>query len=248
MTNGRPTTGRSPLPMPMIPARSPSRACPLMSSCRVPAAEISAVVKFLNRHKIPYAVRGNGSSVMGFVMSAGAVIDLGRMKTIVFDEKNWLVQVGAGVAAFDLQKAAVERGFRVNVAEPAALVCANIMCSGIFSTFSASYGTAADNYIDAEFVGPDGERVPAERSGGAQSLRLPPGGCAAAGDMHVGRHPPPPGHCRRKRRVRPLRLPRAAPSILPGNAPCGASGWPSASWAASISRLFSRPRKSLPPR
>ena len=119
-------------------------------------AEISGIIKLLNRHKIPYAVRGNGSSVMGFVMSEGAVIDLGRMKTIDFDEKNWLVKVGPGVAAFDLQKAAVKRGFRVNVAEPAALVCANIMCSGIFSTFSASYGTAADNYIDAEFVGRDG--------------------------------------------------------------------------------------------
>jgi hypothetical protein len=119
-------------------------------------AEISAVVKLLNSHEIPYAVRGNGSSVMGFVMSEGAVIDLGRMKTIDFDEKNWLVKVGPGVAAFDLQQAAVKRGFRVNVAEPAALVCANIMCSGIFSTFSASYGTAADNYIDAEFVGHDG--------------------------------------------------------------------------------------------
>jgi hypothetical protein len=119
-------------------------------------AEISGIIKLLNRHKIPYAVRGNGSSVMGFVMSEGAVIDLGRMKTIDFDEKNWSVKVGPGVAAFDLQKAAVKRGFRVNVAEPAALVCANIMCSGIFSTFSASYGTAADNYIDAEFVGRDG--------------------------------------------------------------------------------------------
>lgn len=119
--------------------------------------EISALIKVLNNHKAPYAVRGNGSSVMGFVMSEGAVIDLGRMKTIEFDEKNWLVKVGPGVAAFDLQKAAVERGFRVNVAEPSALVCANIMCSGIFSLFSASYGTAADNYVDAEFVGHDGE-------------------------------------------------------------------------------------------
>ena len=120
-------------------------------------SEISAVIKALNSHKIPYAVRGNGSSVMGFVMSEGAVIDLGRMKSIEFDEKNWLVKVGPGVAAFELQKAAVKRGFRVNVAEPSALVCANIMCSGIFSLFSASYGTAADNYIDAEFVGHDGE-------------------------------------------------------------------------------------------
>jgi len=120
-------------------------------------SEISAVIKALNSHKIPYAVRGNGSSVMGFVMSEGAVIDLGRMKSIEFDEKNWMVKVGPGVAAFELQKAAVKRGFRVNVAEPSALVCANIMCSGIFSLFSASYGTAADNYIDAEFVGHDGE-------------------------------------------------------------------------------------------
>ncbi len=119
--------------------------------------EISALIKVLNIHKIPYAVRGNGSSVMGFVMSEGAVIDLGRMKTIEFDEKNWVVKVGPGVAAFDLQNAAVKRGFRVNVAEPSALICANIMCSGIFSLFSASYGTAADNYVDAEFVGHDGE-------------------------------------------------------------------------------------------
>ena len=119
--------------------------------------EVSSVIKLLNRYKIPYAVRGNGSSVIGFVMSEGCVIDLGRMKTIKFDEKNWLVKVGPGVSAFDLQKAAVMRGYRVNVAEPSALVCANIMCSGIFSLFSASYGTAADNYIDAEFVGHDGE-------------------------------------------------------------------------------------------
>jgi hypothetical protein len=135
-------------------------AAPLMPAFVVmpgSTLEVAALVKFLNGRRIPYAVRGNGSSVMGFVMSAGAVIDLGRMKTIEFDEKNWLVNVGPGVAAFDLQRAAWERGLRVNVAEPAALVCANIMCSGIFSTFSASYGTAADNFIDAEFVGPAGD-------------------------------------------------------------------------------------------
>jgi hypothetical protein len=66
------------------------------------------------------------------------------------------VKVGPGVAAFDLQKEVTKRGYRVNVAEPSALICANIMCSGIFSTFSASYGTAADNFIDADFVAPDG--------------------------------------------------------------------------------------------
>ena len=118
--------------------------------------EISSIVRILNKHDIPFAVRGNGSSVIGFVMSSGAVIDLGRMKTIEFDEKNWLVKTGPGIAAFELQKAAVKKGYRVNVAEPAALVCSNIICSGIFSCFSASYGIAADNFVNAEFVALDG--------------------------------------------------------------------------------------------
>jgi hypothetical protein len=118
--------------------------------------EIAAIVKLLNHHHIPYAIRGNGSSVMGFVMSTGAVIDLGRMKTMEFDETNWLVKTGPGVAAFELQQEAAKRGLRVNVAEPAALVCANVVCSGIFSCFSAAYGTAAENYVDAEFVAADG--------------------------------------------------------------------------------------------
>ena len=118
--------------------------------------EISALLKLFHERKIPWAVRGNGSQNMGFVMSEGAVIDTNRMTEIAFDEKNWAVKVGPGVAAFDLQREAVKRDYRVNVAEPAALVCANMMCSGIFSTFLTGYGTAADNCIDAEFVAADG--------------------------------------------------------------------------------------------
>ncbi|MDB9823100.1 FAD-binding protein [Deltaproteobacteria bacterium] len=120
------------------------------------ASEISKIVKLCGSWKMPYSIRGNGSSVMGFVMSDGLVMDMNRMKGVRFDEKNWCVYAQPGVAAFDLQKEAVKRGYRVNVAEPSALVAANIMCSGIFSNFSHSYGTLADNYVNAEFVAPDG--------------------------------------------------------------------------------------------
>ena len=118
--------------------------------------EISSIIKLLNDHQIPYVVRGNGASTHGLVFSEGVVLDLQRMKTIDFDEKNWLVKAGPGVAAFELQSAAAGRGFRVHTAEPAALVCANIMTSGLLSTFSTTYGIAADNFIDAEFVARDG--------------------------------------------------------------------------------------------
>jgi len=118
--------------------------------------EISSVIKLLNKNKIPYIVRGNGASSHGLVFSEGAILDLNRMKTIDFDEKNWSVKVGPGVAAFDLQSEAKKRGYRVHTAEPAALVCANIMTSGLLSLFSTTYGISADNYIDAEFIARDG--------------------------------------------------------------------------------------------
>lgn len=118
--------------------------------------EVSAVIKLLNCEGIPYVVRGNGASSHGLVFTYGAILDLQRMKTIDFDEKNWYVKVGPGVSAFQLQQEARKRNYRVNTAEPAALVCANIMTSGIISTFSAAYGIAADNIVNAEFVSKDG--------------------------------------------------------------------------------------------
>jgi hypothetical protein len=139
-------------PCPVAAPRMPKYAA-------VPGSEqeVSEIVKLCVRHSMPYAVRGNGSSVMGFVMSEGLVIDLIRIKHIEFDEKNFKVTAGPGVTSYELQKEAVKRGFRINAAEPAAMVCANIICSGIFSLFSASYGINADNFVTAEFVGLDGE-------------------------------------------------------------------------------------------
>jgi hypothetical protein len=118
--------------------------------------EVAEIMDLCRERDIPFAVRGNGSSVMGFVFSKGLVLDMQRMQKIEFDEENWKVDVGAGVAAFKLQEEAVKRGYRVNVAEPSALVSANMMCSGIFSNFSHSYGTLADNIVDAEFVDRNG--------------------------------------------------------------------------------------------
>ena len=118
--------------------------------------EIRAVVQVLREKNVPYAVRGNGASSHGLVFSEGAILDLNRMKTIEFDEANWCVKVGPGISSFELQSEAKRRGYRVNSSEPAALVCANVMTSGLISTFSATYGVSADNFVDAEFLGRDG--------------------------------------------------------------------------------------------
>ncbi len=117
--------------------------------------EIVEIVRLSREKSVPYAVRGNGGSVYGAVFTDGIVIDTHRMQGIEIDPENWTVTVEAGVAAYDLQREVSKHGFRVNVAEPAATVCGNLVCTGIFSTWSSAYGIGADNLIDAEFV--DGE-------------------------------------------------------------------------------------------
>lgn len=147
--------------------------------------QMADIVKLCKKDSIPFAVRGNGSSVMGFVLSSGVVIDTARMRTLSFDARNRSVTVGAGISSMELQKEARKLGFRVNTAEPAALYCANLMCSGIFSLFSSSLGTGLDNIIDAEFVKDDGEVVRLSQKNGPNPCAFQKNGS------------PPPGICTR---------------------------------------------------
>jgi hypothetical protein len=118
--------------------------------------EVALVVRLADDLGLALAIRGNGGSVFGFVFTDGIVLDMGRMRKIEFDLDNWVAAVEPGVTSFELQQEACRRGLRVNAAEPAATVCGNIVCTGTFSTWSNVYGTAADNFVDMEFVGRDG--------------------------------------------------------------------------------------------
>ncbi|MEN6465836.1 MAG: FAD-binding oxidoreductase [Syntrophaceae bacterium] len=118
--------------------------------------EVSGIVRLARERGINYVTRGNGGSTTAQVLTDGIVIDVNRMKGIEIDMENWVAKVGAGVTSFDLQKEAAQLGCRICSAEPSAMVCSNIICSGTFSTWANVYGLAADNAVDAEFVGPDG--------------------------------------------------------------------------------------------
>jgi hypothetical protein len=149
------------------------------------AGETAALVRLAARRRLPYVVRGSGASVFGLVFTEGIVLDMGRMRRIDFDLPNWAAAVEPGVTSFELQREAVRRGVRVNAAEPAATVCGNIICTGTFSTWANIYGTTADNFVDLEFVGPDGglfrlnERRPPDLSPGRPGA-APPGVCVKA--------------------------------------------------------------------
>ena len=114
--------------------------------------DVESIIRLANDRGLPFAIRGNGGSVFGFVFTEGIVLDMNRMRKMEIDADNWSAAVEPGVTSFDLQQEAYRHGLRVNAAEPAATVLGNIVCTGTFSTWSNVYGTAADNFIDMEFV------------------------------------------------------------------------------------------------
>ena len=121
------------------------------------ADELVEIVRYADQWDIPVMVRGNGGSVFGFVFTPGIVIDVNRMKGITLDQENWTAIIEPGVTSFELQKAVTEHGFRVNTAEPAATVCGNIVCTGLFSTWAHAYGVGADHFVDMTFTDLHGE-------------------------------------------------------------------------------------------
>ncbi len=168
------------------PCPSSSEVMPRWVALPKTTREVSAILKICREEGISYAVRGNGASVMGFVLNPGLVLDMNRMKGLAVDEENACVAVEAGVTSFELQQAAEAHGWFANTAEPAASVCANLMSSGLFSLFSHAYGTGADHYIDAEFVDPDGrvytlsQREAPNLFGFSKQKRPAPGVCTRA--------------------------------------------------------------------
>lgn len=157
--------------------------------------EISGLVRLCNENGVPWVARGNGTNILGLALGEGLVMDLGRMKGISFDEKRWLARIEPGVTAFDLQREATRRGYRIHAAEPAAALCGSTSCSGLFSLFSTTYGTAADNFVNAEFVGRDGAIFSLNDKGApnlyafARSEQQAPGICTG---LSVKLHPKAP--------------------------------------------------------
>ena len=154
--------------------------------------EIASLIRVALARDIPYVVRGNGGSVFGFVFSQGLVLDLNRMKGIRIDPDNWTAVVEPGVTSFELQQEAVKHGMRVNTAEPAATVCGNIVCTGLFSTWANAYGVNADAFVDMEFVDAQGDFIRLNQSTAPNAfcfehrIKPSPGICTQA---HVRLHP-----------------------------------------------------------
>jgi hypothetical protein len=121
--------------------------------------ETAEIVKAANKHNLPFLPVTSGTNISYLAIGKGVLIDMNRMKTLNIDEFNYCAEIGAGVLAFDLQKAAMAKGLRMAIGEGAAGVCANQVSTGVHSFFSYRHGMMADNYLEAELVNPKGDII-----------------------------------------------------------------------------------------
>ncbi len=167
--------------------------------------EIAAIIKFANEHNLPYMPR-SGGTMLAYTLTTvlskavgldqGIIIDLLRLKQLEIDPDSKTATVGAGITAFELQKAAYQHGLRANVAEAGAHICANLASTGICTTWGNSYGWATDNYVDVELVNDEGQIFhqsdmdiinPYSAEHGLASIKLTPPGIATTATVKL--HP-----------------------------------------------------------
>ena len=127
--------------------------------------QVSKIIKFANKNNLPYMPRAGGTWLSmcsptviseAFSLEKGIIIDLLRMRKLEIHPESYTATVGAGITAFELQKEAYKHKLRALVAEAGAHVCANIVSSGILSTWWNRYGWGADNFLDVTLVDDEG--------------------------------------------------------------------------------------------
>jgi len=132
--------------------------------------EVAAAVRICNENRIPVVGRGAGTGLVGGCVpfAGGVVITTTRMNRILgYDEKNFAVNVEAGVLLKDLAEDAEKRGYMYppDPGEKLATLGGNVSTNA-GGMRAVKYGTTRDYVLAATVVLPTGE---IERVGAAVS-------------------------------------------------------------------------------
>jgi glycolate oxidase len=124
--------------------------------------EVSRIVAYCNRNRIPLTVWGAGSSLTGAVVSDSLVLDISRMNRILkIDKINYYVHVEAGVVLEDLNRELMKEGFFFPPDPASSFICTvgGAIAEGAGGLRCVKYGTVKDWVLALKVVLPDGRVV-----------------------------------------------------------------------------------------
>lgn len=124
--------------------------------------EVSALLAFCNRHRIPVTPRGAGTGLSGGALArhGGVMVSLERMNRIIeIDEANLQARVEAGVITQHLIDAAADKGllYPIDPASKGSSFIGGNIAHGSGGPRVVKYGTIRDYVLNLQVVLPDGE-------------------------------------------------------------------------------------------
>lgn len=126
-------------------------------------AQIGAVLKLANAHRVPVTVRGGGTSLTGSAspLRGGWVLDLSKLNRISINAEAGLARVQCGAKVGDVQRAADAAGW-FYPPDPSSkehsTIGGNIACNA-GGMHGAKYGVTRDYVLSLAGFLPNGERV-----------------------------------------------------------------------------------------
>jgi glycolate oxidase subunit GlcD len=127
-------------------------------------AEVSAVVKLLSRHSIPFVARGAGTGLSGGAVAEhnGVIIELARMNRLLkIDYENELAVAEPGLINAQLSQAVAAAGY-FYAPDPSSQTCCTLggnVAENSGGPHCLKYGMTTNHILGLEVVLPDGEIV-----------------------------------------------------------------------------------------
>lgn len=139
------------------------RAEPLCTVLPANTEEVSAIVRLLNRHEIPFAPRGAGTGLAGGSLCAGGVlIGVARMNRILeIDLRNLRLTAQAGAVNIMLSKAVIKNGYHYapDPSSQGASTLGGNIANNSGGPHTLKQGVTVNHLMAVELVLPDGEVI-----------------------------------------------------------------------------------------
>jgi FAD/FMN-containing dehydrogenase len=121
-------------------------------------ADVVQAVLFARQHSLLLAVRGGGHSVAGFSAGdAGFLIDLSPLSAVLVDRERRLVHVQGGALWGDVDRETQQFGLAAPGGNVSDTGVAGLTLGGGYGHVRRKFGLSADNVVEAQVVGADGE-------------------------------------------------------------------------------------------
>lgn len=141
------------------------------------AEEVSKVLEYANKHKIPVYIHGRGTSFKGSPRPkrpGSIILSTERFTSFEMHEEDLYFEVGAGVTQLDLEKMLLEQGYMLQAnlgSKYAATIGGAVAINSIGHMVDFCLGKLIDQVLGVEAVLPTGEIIET----GTRSIRRPAG-------------------------------------------------------------------------